>query len=266
MITAKDAISTAMDLLGTPYSDLDCINFIKRIIRTAPGGDPKYTDAHVPALWASYDSSPKYRHLSARWTNIDNLKPGRLVFKGKPLGRDHEPSHVGMYIGNGQVIHSSSAKGCVVITDVGNGQWTLSADSVMIQTGEDEGGGGTDPILYQARVITQRDSLRMRTGPGTSYSVIGSVPKGAIVGVLAEPDPEWDYISYQGRTGYASAQYLERVDPEPQPAPQPDQTTSGVCPGTPLTEDIEPCFTLTTLMDDEGHYVTLLGHWRVVED
>ena len=262
MITAKDAISTAMDLLGTPYSDLDCINFIKKIIRTAPGGDPEYTDAHVPALWASYDSSPKYRHLSARWTNINDLKPGRLVFKGKPLGRDREPSHVGMYIGNGQVIHSSSTKGCVVITDVNNGQWTLSGDSVMIQVGEDEGGGGgTDPILYQARVITQRDSLRMRTGPGTSYPVIGSAPKGAIVGVLAEPDPEWDYISYQGRTGYASAQYLERVDPEPQPAPQPDPA-----PYPDPDPDPEPGITLTTLMDDEGHFVTLLGHWRVVED
>ena len=123
MITANDAISTAMDLLGTPYSDLDCINFIKKIIRTAPGGDPKYTDAHVPALWASYDSSPKYRHLSARWTNIDNLKPGRLVFKGKPLGHDHEPSHVGMYIGNGQFIHASSAKNGVIYSDITSGYY-----------------------------------------------------------------------------------------------------------------------------------------------
>ena len=66
MITTKNAIEMAKGLLGTPYSDLDCINFIKKIIRIAPGGDPKYTDAHVPALWASYDSSPKYRHLTAR--------------------------------------------------------------------------------------------------------------------------------------------------------------------------------------------------------
>ena len=40
MITARDAIAGGRALLGTLYSEMDCINFIKRIIRTAPGGVP----------------------------------------------------------------------------------------------------------------------------------------------------------------------------------------------------------------------------------
>ena len=39
MIKANEAIRTARGLIGTPYSELDCINLIKKVIRTAPGGD-----------------------------------------------------------------------------------------------------------------------------------------------------------------------------------------------------------------------------------
>ena len=38
MIKTQDAIRTARALIGTPYSELDCINLIKRVIRTARGG------------------------------------------------------------------------------------------------------------------------------------------------------------------------------------------------------------------------------------
>lgn len=50
MIKAQDAISAARALIGTPYSELDCINLIKRVIRTAPGGVPWYTTAGTNAL------------------------------------------------------------------------------------------------------------------------------------------------------------------------------------------------------------------------
>lgn len=50
MIKAQDAISAARALIGTPYSELDCINLIKRVIRTAPGGVPLYTTAGTNAL------------------------------------------------------------------------------------------------------------------------------------------------------------------------------------------------------------------------
>ena len=43
MVKAMDAIRTARSLLGTPYSELDCISLIVRVIHTAPGGVPGYT-------------------------------------------------------------------------------------------------------------------------------------------------------------------------------------------------------------------------------
>ena len=38
MIKAADAIAAARALKGTSYEVIDCINLIKKIIRTAPGG------------------------------------------------------------------------------------------------------------------------------------------------------------------------------------------------------------------------------------
>ena len=44
MIETSEAIRTARALIGTPYSELDCINLIKKVIRTAPGGEKKLHD------------------------------------------------------------------------------------------------------------------------------------------------------------------------------------------------------------------------------
>lgn len=256
MITTKNAIETAKGLLGTPYSDLDCINFIKKIIRIAPGGDPKYTDAHVPALWASYDSSPKYRHLTARYENISNLRPGQLVFKGQPLGRDHEPSHVGLYIGDGKVIHSSSAKGGVVITDVNNGQWTLSADHTLIEVDGSGGGGGDTGEGYAAEVVTYKGgkTVNLRSGPGTSYPVIAKVNAGTTVTVQVELEG-WSYVATPSNgSGYMSSEFLKRIEPEPGPAPDP----------TPTPED--GWYTDQTFMSADGSFITLLGQWKPVND
>ena len=44
MIKTSEAIRTARALIGMPYSELDCINLIKKVIRTAPGGDKKLHD------------------------------------------------------------------------------------------------------------------------------------------------------------------------------------------------------------------------------
>ena len=58
MIKASDAIAAARALIGTPYSELDCINLIKKIIRTAPGGVKGYQTAGTASLWASGGLAP----------------------------------------------------------------------------------------------------------------------------------------------------------------------------------------------------------------
>lgn len=81
MIKAKDAIAAGRALLGTPYSALDCINFVKHIIRTAPGGDAKYTTVGTNTLWQSYSASGKYRDLTWRQEGLAGARAGMLAFK-----------------------------------------------------------------------------------------------------------------------------------------------------------------------------------------
>ena len=64
MIKTSEAIRTARALIGTPYSELDCINLIKKVIRTCAGGDKNYTTAGTNDLWNSDSKSAKYRDLT----------------------------------------------------------------------------------------------------------------------------------------------------------------------------------------------------------
>jgi len=74
--------------------------------------------------------------------------------------------------------------------------------------------------LYDAITTNPGTYLNLREGPGTNYRSIGHIPQGAIVSVLEDSLPEWYRVSYQGETGFAMAQYLERVDDPPFQEPQ----------------------------------------------
>ncbi len=50
-------------------------------------------------------------------------------------------------------------------------------------------------------------NLNMRSGPGTSYQVLGVIPAGAPVAVLG-CDGSWCQVNYAGRIGYANGSYL----------------------------------------------------------
>lgn len=257
MINSSEAIRIARSKLGTPYGSgpgqLDCINLIKYVIRNAAGGDKKYTDAHVPALWASYISSGKYRHLTEQKIGVDGALPGQLAFKGEPLGRNGQPSHVGIVSGNGKVIHASSAKGMVVETDLYNGQWTLLGTSSMIEP-ETEHDSEPEQRSYSAQVIAVNNDkpVNLRTGPSASDTVITKVPVGAMVDVLVELDG-WCYIDTGREQGYMSSQFLQRNESEP--APDPD-------PGMPESDWLED----PIMVSESGAVVHLDGRWRLAID
>ncbi len=252
MVKTQEAIEYARSLLGTPYSELDCINLIKAIIRNAPGGVKNYTDAHVPALWDSYNSSAKYQHLIWRAENIDDPLPGQLIFKGKPLGRDHQPSHVGLVTGPNTVIHSSSSHGCVVETEIKGGEWTLLGQSKYIEVGgpvKPDEEGSDDPVVVekQCRVYAEEgDTVNLRVKPMASGPIRARIPIGTIVTVTGE-DENWAAVSYKNLTGYMMKQFLEPAD---KPAPSPD---------TAWHENV-------TMVSEEGSMISLQGRWRVAID
>lgn len=72
-------------------------------------------------------------------------------------------------------------------------------------------GGGTigDTVTGSASVTTVGLSLNMRSGPGTSFGVIRSIPSGAQVEVMGAAQSGFLPVRYQGTKGWAAADYLQ---------------------------------------------------------
>lgn len=245
MIKAQDAISTARALIGTPYADLDCINLIKRVIRSAPGGVPWYTTAGTNALWASANASAKYRDLVWRQDGIAGAAAGMLAFKR----HGSDVHHAGLVTERGTVIHSSSAAGRVVETAL-DGSWDLLAQHRYIEVAA--AAAETEAImdvLYQAVVHTARDPLNVRDAPDAGGRKIGEIDRGVTVDVLAEPCEGWLYVRADALTGYASSAYLARVEV--------------VSAGDAPVADVEP---YTTIRREDGATIRLYGRWCVLVD
>lgn len=85
--------------IGTKYvwggnsltKGIDCSGFVQQVYKNFGYSTPR----------VSRDMAKKYTKIS-----IDELKPGDLIFYGRV--KDNYINHVGIYIGNGQVIHSST--------------------------------------------------------------------------------------------------------------------------------------------------------------
>ncbi len=62
---------------------------------------------------------------------------------------------------------------------------------------------------------TSSSNLLIRSGHGTNYGYIGSIPKGATVTVTkasGSGDSDWAHVEYNGISGYASMKFLKKAD------------------------------------------------------
>lgn len=250
MIKTSEAIRTARALIGTAYSELDCINLIKKVIRTAPGGDKRYTTAGTNELWNSFDSVPKYRHLIWRQTGISGAKPGMLAFMGVGTG---DVNHTGLVTESGTVIHSSKSRGGVVETEITDKSlWNGLGKHRMIAVQDDNVEGG-ETMFGNATVNITSGYLNIREGASTRSKVIAKAENGERVNIIREAGGTgWVFGALaSGEAGYMSSEYLVE-DAPPESGDQGE--TSGEAPTT------------TTLRRNDGVYVTLAGKWEIAED
>ena len=230
MVKTMDAIRTARSLLGTPYSEIDCIGLIVRVIRTSPGGVGAYRTAGTNTLWRSAEASAKYRDLTWRQEGISGAQAGMLAFKR----RGTDVHHVGLVTGDGTVIHSSSAAGKVVETKLDD-TWQLLAVHRYIEAQElpqpaapvSPSGGSLEEETEETRMEAYKmkvvaSSLNVRNEPGIGGDRIGRLSEGAVVTVQAEMENGWKYITYgDGALGYVDGSYLaEYVEPAVPEAPK----------------------------------------------
>jgi uncharacterized protein YgiM (DUF1202 family) len=246
-IKASDAIRVARSLIGTPYSELDCINLIKKVIRTAPGGAKDYTTAGTNTLWDSYESSGKYRDLTWRQSGIAGAKAGMLAFKTASL---NDVSHVGIVTSDGTVIHSSSTyggRGVVETPLTASEGWTLLGIHKHIETAENAAERQETTVAsYKAQVVLsdENSTLNVRNEPGKAGDRIGRLGHGAIVTVQAEFDNGWKFVLYgDNGSGYVDGSFLQAYE-------------------EPETEAIKE--STVTLIDSTGRAWSPVGDFKVL--
>ena len=269
MIKANEAIRTARGLIGTPYSELDCINLIKKVIRTAPGGDKNYTTAGTNALWDSYDKTGKYRDLIWRQAGISGAKPGMLAFMGVGTG---DVDHVGLVTERGTVLHSSKSRGEAVETELtekrgwnGLGKHRL----IAVDDGEKEDENTmSDHAFGNATVNVTSGYLNLREGASTRGKVIGTLEIGQRVNVIREAGSGWVFLKTEsGEAGYAAKEYLledAQRDDDPGEKETPGENGEDETEGD--WDDDGELFATTTLKSESGQFVTLMGKWTIAED
>jgi uncharacterized protein YraI len=75
---------------------------------------------------------------------------------------------------------------------------------------------------------TATDRLNLRSGPATSYDVLGVIPAGAAVTLNGQESNGYTSVTWNGITGWAFGAYLSpgATTPPPDPEPQPGPGTS----------------------------------------
>ncbi len=119
------------------------------------------------------------------------------------------------YIANGDKVYvlGKSGSNYKVIYNISGGNWKAGW---INQAGYNSVVGySVDNSTYTAFVNTSSQPLNLRSNANTSSSVIASMPKGSTVTVLdGKRQTNGFYrVSYNGKTGYASAQYISFSKP-----------------------------------------------------
>jgi hypothetical protein len=130
----EEIIKTAMKFIGLPYlwggtssKGVDCSGFTKTVFFM--NGIILQRDASQQVL---------YGYLIDTHNNYDKLEPGDLLFFGthETDSTSEKVTHVGICIGNGEIIHSSSGAGLVKINSLVPGRENYNGylDSIFIRT------------------------------------------------------------------------------------------------------------------------------------
>ena len=141
----------------------------------------------------------KGRLSGGRRTDGQELLPGTAVF----TGTDGEHGHIGLYIGGGEVIEAAGTQQGVIKSKVTASKWTYWGELKAVDYAKED-----EPVAEgYAKVTGKRVALRQE--PSTRAAVILRVNTGETVKIEPEPKKTWEYVSYNGKTGWMMKEFLE---------------------------------------------------------
>lgn len=132
-------------------------------------------------------------------TDGQELLPGTAVFVYKEA--DGKYGHVGLYIGNGDVIEAANTQKGVIKSKVSDKKWEY--------WGVLKGMDFKEEPLPKGYAKVTGTRLALRDAPSTSAKVITRVDTGKLVKIETPPPSDWEYVSYNGQKGYMMKKYLK---------------------------------------------------------
>ena len=104
---------------------------------------------------------------------------------------------------------ASGGTSVVVLEDTGNGWYKVNCNTVEGYMSSEYLTVSTtaDAALGYGLVDTDGSSLNMRAAAGTSYDTVASIPGGTVL-ELEGVDNGWYKVTYSGKTGYVSSDYI----------------------------------------------------------
>ncbi len=145
------------------------------------------------------------------WSQIGgtaNLKRGDILL--------NEVSHTEIYLGNNQNVGAHSNRGYPQTGDQTGTEVSVSGyynhpwDGVLRYV-SDTVCSCSESYAGDYFVSTGSQPLTMRSGHGTNYGIVTSIPKGSKV-YVSKADGYWAHVEWNGYTGYCSMEYLKKME------------------------------------------------------
>ena len=181
---------------------IQCMGYAEKLGYDATGYNPR-NNANG---WYTYTSA----------SALDSLKPGDIV-------RYKNNSH-SIYVTavNGDTVTYTDCNSdghCIIRWDVTISKSMLRSTFTNVRSAPSAVQPGPSSCncstSYAGEYVCTTSSLNLtiRSGHGTSYSAIGSIPPGAVVTVhkaSGSGNSDWAHITYNGTSGYVTMQYLSK--------------------------------------------------------
>lgn len=143
--------------------------------------------------------SAKGKMKAGKRTDGKEMLPGTAVF----TGTDGDHGHIGLYIGGGEVIEAAGTQQGVIKSKVTASKWTYWGELKAVDYAKED-----EPVAEgYAKVTGKRVALRQE--PSTRATVILRVNTGETVKIEPEPAKKWEYVTYNGKTGWMMREFLE---------------------------------------------------------
>lgn len=146
------------------------------------------------------------------WSSIGgvgNLQRGDILL--------NEKTHTEIYLGNNQNVGAHSNRGYPQTGDQTGTEVSVSGYYYHPWDGVLRYAGGSAPCTcstdYAGDYIVNTNSqpLTMRSGHGTGYGVVTTIPKGSQV-YVSKSDGSWAHVEWNGYNGYCSMDYLKKME------------------------------------------------------